>query len=88
VARTLASKPAVVFADEPTGNLDSKSSAELLELLRRSVDEYGQTLVMVTHDAHAAATADRIVFLQDGQIVQDRSRMESAAIFDVVASLE
>ncbi len=88
IARALVTRPAVVFADEPTGNLDSRTSGEILELLRRSVDEYGQTLVMVTHDAHAAATADRIVFLQDGQIVQDRSRMESAAIFDVVASLE
>ncbi|MEH3055226.1 MAG: ABC transporter ATP-binding protein [Patulibacter minatonensis] len=71
VARALASRPAVVFADEPTGNLDSRSSGEVLDLLRRSVDDYGQTLVMVTHDARAAARADRIVALADGVIVHD-----------------
>jgi putative ABC transport system ATP-binding protein len=68
--------------------VDSRTSAEILELLRRSADEYGQTLVMVTHDAHAATIADRIIFLQDGRIVQDRPKMESSEIFDVVASLE
>jgi putative ABC transport system ATP-binding protein len=88
IARALVSQPAVVFADEPTGNLDSKTSGEILDLLRRSVDEYGQTLVMVTHDANAASTADRVLFLQDGLIVQDRARMEPAEIYDVVASLE
>ncbi len=71
VARALASRPTVVFADEPTGNLDSHSSGEVLDLLRRCVDDYGQTLVMVTHDARAAARADRIVALADGQIVHD-----------------
>ena len=71
VARALASRPTVVFADEPTGNLDSHSSTEVLDLLRRSVDEFGQTLVMVTHDARAAARADRIVALADGKIVHD-----------------
>ena len=71
VARALASRPAVVFADEPTGNLDSKSSREVLELLRRSVDEFGQTVVMVTHDPDAAAHTDRVVELQDGVVVQD-----------------
>jgi putative ABC transport system ATP-binding protein len=71
IARALISKPAVVFADEPTGNLDSASSAEVLKLLRRSVDELGQTVVMVTHDANAAAIADRIVLLADGKIVHD-----------------
>ena len=71
VARALMSKPAVVFADEPTGNLDSKSSDEVLALLRRAVDDFGQTVVMVTHDAHAAATADRVVVLVDGRIVRD-----------------
>ncbi len=71
VARALATRPAVVFADEPTGNLDSRSSGDILDLLRRSVDDYGQTLVMVTHDARAAARADRIVALADGQIVHD-----------------
>ena len=71
VARALASRPAVVFADEPTGNLDSRSSTEVLELLRRSVDEFGQTVVMVTHDPAAAAHTDRVVELQDGVVVQD-----------------
>ncbi len=68
-ARALASKPAIVFADEPTGNLDSQSGAEVLGLLRRSVDEFRQTIVMVTHDAGAAAHADRVVFLADGHVV-------------------
>jgi putative ABC transport system ATP-binding protein len=71
VARALISKPAVVFADEPTGNLDSQSSAEVLRLLRQSVDQLGQTVVMVTHDASAAAIADRVVVLADGKIVHD-----------------
>jgi putative ABC transport system ATP-binding protein len=71
IARALVSKPTVMFADEPTGNLDSRTSAEILELLRGSVDNYGQTTVMVTHDAHAAAIADRILFLADGEIVTD-----------------
>jgi putative ABC transport system ATP-binding protein len=71
IARALVSKPTVMFADEPTGNLDSKTSAEILELLRDSVDSYGQTTVMVTHDARAAAIADRILFLADGLIVND-----------------
>jgi putative ABC transport system ATP-binding protein len=71
VARALISKPAVVFADEPTGNLDSQSSAEVLRLLRQSVDQLGQTVVMVTHDAKAAAIADRVIVLADGKIVHD-----------------
>ncbi len=71
VARALASRPAVVFADEPTGNLDSKTSAEVLELLQRSVGEFGQTIVMVTHDPRAAAYADRLIELEDGRIVRD-----------------
>jgi putative ABC transport system ATP-binding protein len=71
IARALVSRPTVVFADEPTGNLDSKTGAEILELLRSSVQDYGQTLVMVTHDARAAATADRILFLADGEIVKE-----------------
>jgi putative ABC transport system ATP-binding protein len=71
IARALVSRPTVVFADEPTGNLDSTTSAEILELLRTSVQDYGQTLVMVTHDARAAATADRILFLADGEIVKE-----------------
>jgi putative ABC transport system ATP-binding protein len=71
LARALVSKPTVVFADEPTGNLDSTTSGEILTLLRDSVDTLGQTTVMVTHDAHAAAIADRVVFLADGHIVRD-----------------
>ena len=71
IARALVSRPTVVFADEPTGNLDSATSGEILELMRSSVDELGQTTVMVTHDARAAAIADRILFLADGSIVKD-----------------
>jgi putative ABC transport system ATP-binding protein len=71
IARALVSRPTVVFADEPTGNLDSRTSAEILELMRESVDQLGQTTVMVTHDARAAAIADRILFLADGLIVKD-----------------
>ena len=71
VARALASRPTIVFADEPTGNLDSRSGAEVLELLRRSVDEHGQTIVMVTHDPVAAAYTDRAVFLADGRVVDE-----------------
>jgi putative ABC transport system ATP-binding protein len=88
IARGLLSRPAVLFADEPTGNLDSASSTEILDLLRRSVDEYGQTVVMVTHDGHAAAYADRVLFLSDGRIVHDRGRMGADEIYDVVKSLE
>ena len=71
VARALVSKPAVVFADEPTGNLDSKASEEVLKLLRQSVDSFDQTVIMVTHDPAAAAHADRLVTLRDGEIVHD-----------------
>jgi putative ABC transport system ATP-binding protein len=80
IARALVSKPTVVFADEPTGNLDSKTSEEILELLRNSVDSYGQTTVMVTHDPRAAAIADRILFLADGLIVRDMPRSEPSAV--------
>ncbi len=73
VARALVSKPAVVFADEPTGNLDSKASADVLRLLRQSVDEFDQTVIMVTHDPAAAAHADRLITLRDGRIVHDDS---------------
>ena len=79
IARALASRPTVVFADEPTGNLDSSTSAEILDLLRHSVDAYGQTTVMVTHDANAAATADRVLFLADGRIVREIGRCSSRA---------
>jgi putative ABC transport system ATP-binding protein len=71
VARALVSRPAVVFADEPTGNLDSVASEEILRTLRQAVDEFGQTVVMVTHDAHAASFADRIVVLRDGRVEHD-----------------
>ena len=71
IARALVTRPAVVFADEPTGNLDSKSSAEVLRLLRSAVDEFGQTVVMVTHDAGAASIGDRIIVLRDGRICHD-----------------
>jgi putative ABC transport system ATP-binding protein len=74
VARALVSKPAVVFADEPTGNLDSKSSDEVLRMLRRSVDELGHTVVMVTHDDHAASFADRVIVIRDGLIDSDETR--------------
>jgi putative ABC transport system ATP-binding protein len=74
IARALVSRPTVVFADEPTGNLDSKTGSEILELLRRSVEEYGQTTVMVTHEPRAAAIADRVLFLADGQIVMELPR--------------
>jgi putative ABC transport system ATP-binding protein len=74
IARALVTRPTVVFADEPTGNLDSKTGGEILELLRASVDGYGQTIVMVTHDPRAAAIADRILFLADGLIVKDLGR--------------
>lgn len=71
VARALASRPEVIFADEPTGNLDSQTGAEILDFLRRAVDEFGQTIVMVTHDPIAAAYADRVLFLADGKIVSE-----------------
>jgi putative ABC transport system ATP-binding protein len=85
VARALVSRPNVMFADEPTGNLDSTTSGEILGLLRRSVDELGQTTVMVTHDAHAAAIADRVLFLADGDIVRD---LGPSTAHDILATLE
>src|SRR2546423_3473642 len=78
IARALVSHPTIVFADEPTGNLDSKTSGEILELMRSSVDSYGQTTVMVTHEARAAAIADRILFLDDGLIVRELGRAAEA----------
>ena len=74
IARALVSRPTVVFADEPTGNLDSKTGSEILDLLRHSVEEYGQTTVMVTHEPRAAAIADRVLFLADGRIVKELPR--------------
>ncbi|MGD1050838.1 MAG: ABC transporter ATP-binding protein [Solirubrobacteraceae bacterium] len=87
VARALVSRPAVVFADEPTGNLDSHASGEVLELLRLAVDRFGQTVVMVTHDAHAAAHADRLVVLADGRIVRDGEALDSDGVLDLMKSL-
>ncbi len=88
VARALASRPAVLFADEPTGNLDSRTGEEVLQLLRHSCDDLGQTIVMVTHDAHAATYADRIVFLKDGKIAHDCGRLGRDDVYDVIKSLE
>jgi putative ABC transport system ATP-binding protein len=82
VARALAARPDVIFADEPTGNLDSRASAEILEFLRRSVDESGQTIVMVTHDPASAAYADRALFLADGQIVDDLASPTAKSVLD------
>jgi putative ABC transport system ATP-binding protein len=80
IARALVSQPTVVFADEPTGNLDSKTGAGILELLRSSAEELGQTMMMVTHDAHAAEIADRVLFLADGRIVEELSHSSAAEI--------
>jgi putative ABC transport system ATP-binding protein len=85
IARALVARPTVVFADEPTGNLDSATSGEILELLRDSVDSFGQTTVMVTHDARAAAIADRILFLADGLIVKD---LGSASEHEVILAMQ
>jgi putative ABC transport system ATP-binding protein len=88
IARALVTEPAIVLADEPTGNLDSKSGKEVLHLLRRACDEKVQTIVMVTHDPLAASYADRVVFLRDGQIVRQLVGGDGAAIIDVMAELE
>ena len=87
-ARALVSRPEIVFADEPTGNLDSKASQELLAFLRDAVDNHGQTIVMVTHDAIAASYADRIVFLADGQIVDEMREPTAERVLDRLKSLE
>jgi putative ABC transport system ATP-binding protein len=84
VARALITEPAVVFADEPTGNLDSKSSDDILSLLRRAADERGQTTVMVTHEAHAASYADRVVFLADGKIVRELTDPTEAGVLEAI----
>lgn len=94
IARALVADPEIVLADEPTGNLDSKSGKAILELLRQSCDELGHTIVMVTHDAYAASFADRVVFLKDGRIVRQLRRSEAPAgavlqaIMDVMGHLE
>jgi putative ABC transport system ATP-binding protein len=88
IARSLVTRPTILFADEPTGNLDSKTGGEILELMRASTDAYGQTTVMVTHEARAAAIADRILFLADGQIVRELGKnAEPAAVLEVMNSL-
>jgi putative ABC transport system ATP-binding protein len=87
VARALVSRPSVVFADEPTGNLDSTTGGEILTLLRESVDTLGQTTVMVTHDAHAAAIADRVVFLADGHIVRELGASSPHAILEALEAV-
>jgi putative ABC transport system ATP-binding protein len=87
IARALVSRPTVMFADEPTGNLDSRTSSEILELLRDSVTTYGQTTVMVTHDARAAAVADRVLFLADGLIVNDLGRSSAPEIVDALEAV-
>jgi putative ABC transport system ATP-binding protein len=87
VARALVSKPAVVFADEPTGNLDSKSSEEVLELLRHSVDRFGQTVIMVTHEAHAAAYADRLIVLRDGRVAHDGEAGDEGDVLELMKAV-
>jgi putative ABC transport system ATP-binding protein len=87
IARALVSKPTVMFADEPTGNLDSHTSSEILNLMRDSVDSYGQTTVMVTHDARAAAIADRIFFLADGLIVRELGRTDADQVLAAMSEL-
>jgi putative ABC transport system ATP-binding protein len=82
VARALVSKPEIIFADEPSGNLDSKSSSELLGFMRRAVREFKQTIVMVTHDAGAASYADRILFLEDGKIVDEMREPTASKVLD------
>jgi putative ABC transport system ATP-binding protein len=87
-ARALVSKPSIIFADEPTGNLDSASGADVLAFLRRSVDEFGQTIVMVTHDALAASHCDRVVFLADGAVVDELARPSREEILEHITALQ
>jgi putative ABC transport system ATP-binding protein len=87
VARALASRPTVMFADEPTGNLDSTTSGEILDLMRELVDGFGQTTVMVTHDPHAAAIADRVLFLADGEIVRDLDSCDAHTVMTTMEEL-
>ena len=87
-ARALLPKPDVIFADEPTGNLDSRSSGEILRFLRQSVDEFHQTIVMVTHDANAAAYADRVMFLLDGKLVHEVLEPDADEVLDTMKRLD
>jgi len=87
IARALITKPTILFADEPTGNLDSKTGGEILDLVRGSVDSYGQTIVMVTHEARAALIADRILFLADGNIVQELKGATTEDVLGVMSHL-
>ena len=87
-ARALLPNPDVIFADEPTGNLDSRSGTEILRFLRRSVEEFGQTIVMVTHDATAAAYADRVVFLLDGRLVHELTDPDADEVLDTMKALD
>jgi putative ABC transport system ATP-binding protein len=87
VARALASRPEIIFADEPTGNLDSKSGAEVLRFMQQAVREFHQTIVMVTHDANAASYADRVVFLADGKIVDEMTEPTTDAVLDRIKKL-
>ncbi len=87
VARALISRPSVVFADEPSGNLDSKASGDVLSLLRQAVDDFGQTVVMVTHDAHAASFADRLLLLADGTIVHDGEAASAEQALDLMKAI-
>ena len=87
IARGLVTRPTVMFADEPTGNLDSTTSEEILVLLREAVESYGQTTVMVTHDARASAMADRILFLADGLIVRDQGRSDASQVLTAMAEV-
>jgi putative ABC transport system ATP-binding protein len=87
-ARALAGKPEIIFGDEPTGNLDSHSSGEVMSILRAAVDEFGQTVVIVTHDPRAAAYSDRVVFLADGHIVDELSEPTAESVLDRMKSLE
>ncbi len=88
VARALVSKPAVVFADEPTGNLDSKASEDVLQLLRRAVNEFGQTVIMVTHDPGAASHADRLITLRDGRIVHDAAPGSTDQVIELMKTVD
>ena len=88
IARALIARPAVVFADEPTGNLDSKSASDVLDLLRRAVDEFGQTVIMVTHDPAAAAVADRLITLRDGKLVQDGAPGSASDVIELMKQID